>query len=305
VSQSSSRNISKKTKKYRRKSIGNVPKPPIYPWNCDWDNPVAIVARNLDMPQVRPILKQADRFLKFLIVLGTIVYLAEISTRTSSDVPRQHVFLWAEGLIALIFTIEYALRWIDDAQDHYGWHYPYSSLGIVDLVSILPFWIGLFAPIGWVHFLRAFRIFQLLKFFRYNRSLQLVALGFYRAWPALKPLLFSHFVVGLFCTASIYEAEYEAQPEKMRDLFDAAYFTMVTVATVGYGDITPVTTLGRSITMFTFVTALAIFAGILGVFGASFYKVMEEELDPDIDPIAEFQKESDRQLRACHSRLGL
>ncbi len=77
---------------------------------------------------------------------------------------------------------------------------------------------------------------------------------------------------------------------------------MVTAATVGYGDITPVTTLGRSITMFTFVTALAIFAGILGVFGASFYKVMEEELDPDIDPIAEFQKESERQLRACHSR---
>jgi hypothetical protein len=114
------------------------------------------------MPQVRPILKQADRFLKFLIVLGTIVYLAEISTRSSSVVPRQYVFLWAEGLIALIFTIEYA-----------------------------------------------------------------------------------------------------------------------------------------------FVTALAIFAGVLGVFGASFYKVMEEELDPDIDPIAEFQKESERQLHAFHFRLGL
>jgi voltage-gated potassium channel Kch len=79
----------------------------------------------------------------------------------------------------------------------------------------------------------------------------------------------------------------------------------VTVATVGYGDIIPVTTSGRSITMFTFVTALAIFAGILGVFGASFYKVMEEELDPDIDPIAEFQKESERQLHACHFRFGL
>ena len=112
------------------------------------------------MPQVRPILKQADRFLKFLIVLGTIVYLAEISTRSSSDVPRQYVFLWAEGLIALIFTIEYALRWIDDAQDHYGWHYPYSPLGIVDLVSILPFWIGLFAPIDWGIFYARFGFFN-------------------------------------------------------------------------------------------------------------------------------------------------
>ena len=73
-------------------------------------------------------------------------------------------------------------------------------------------------------------------------------------------------------------------------------FTMVTVATVGYGDITPVTSIGRCITMFTFVTALAIFAGILGVLGASFFKVMEEEIDPTIDPIAEFQKERQRQL---------
>ena len=75
---------------------------------------------------------------------------------------------------------------------------------------------------------------------------------------------------------------------------------MVTVATVGYGDITPVTTLGRCITMFTFMTALAIFAGILGVLGASFFKVMEEEIDPSIDPIAEFQKERERQLKRWH-----
>lgn len=248
------------------------------------------------MIQVRPMLKRFDPFLKVLILIGILVYLIEISCRSIGSEQRHPMFVWAEALIAVLFTLEYIVRWLDDAQDHYGWHYPHSPIGLVDLISIAPFWIGFFVPPGWGHFLRAFRIFQLLKFFRYNRSLQLVALGFYRAWPALKPLLFTHLIVGLFCTASIYEAEYQAQPDKMRDLFDAAYFTMVTVATVGYGDITPVTPLGRSITMFTFVTALAIFAGILGVFGASFFKVMEEELDPNIDPIAEFQKESERQL---------
>ena len=48
------------------------------------------------------------------------------------------------------------------------------------------------------------------------------------------------------------------------------------------------------------VAALAIFAGILGVLGASFFKVMEEEIDPSIDPIAEFQKERERQLKRWH-----
>ncbi len=252
------------------------------------------------MFQVRPILKRLDPFLKLSIVLGILVYLTELSQRSAGAQERFPGFVWTEGLIAVLFSVEYLLRWLDDAQDHYGWHYPHSAMGLVDLLSILPFWIGFFVPPGWGHLLRALRIFQLLKFFRYNRSLQLVALGFYRAWPAWKPLLFTQLVVGLFCTVSIFEAEYEAQPDKFRDLFDAAYFTMVTVATVGYGDITPITILGRCITMFTFVTALAIFAGILGVLGASFFKVMEEEIDPSIDPIAEFQKERERQLKRWH-----
>lgn len=71
---------------------------------------------------------------------------------------------------------------------------------------------------------------------------------------------------------------------------------MVTVATVGYGDLSPVTPIGRIIAMFTFVTALAIFAGILGVLGSSFFKVMEEEIDPNIDPLEEFHKEKERRL---------
>ena len=94
---------------------------------------------------------------------------------------------------------------------------------------------------------------------------------------------------------AIFEVESEAQPDKFVTLFDAAYFTMVTVATVGYGDISPITPLGRIITMFTFVTALAIFAGILGVLGSSFFKVIEEEIDPNIDPLEEFYKEKERQ----------
>jgi len=241
-------------------------------------------------------LKKADGYLKFIVILGTFIYLLELTTGAKNTVVSNPFFLYAERVIAVIFTIEYILRWLDDANDGYNWHYPHSPLGIVDLISILPFWCGFFVPVNWLHFIRTFRVFRLLKFFRYSRSLQLVALGFYRATPALKPLVFSQFIIGLFCTVAIFEVESEAQPDKFSTLFDAAYFTMVTVATVGYGDLSPITPSGRIIAMFTFVTALAVFAGILGVLGSSFFKVMEEKIDPNIDPLNEFHKEKQRQL---------
>lgn len=248
------------------------------------------------MPKVNRILSMADPWLKFLILTGIVTYFIEITAGFSAVKNAHSFFWWVQCFIAICFTVEYVLRWVDDAQDHFGWHYPHSAIGIVDFVSIAPFWIGFFLPIDWLQFIRTLRVFQLLKFFRYSRSLQLVALGFYRAAPALRPLCFSMLVIGLFCSVAIFETEHDAQPDRFRNMFDAVYFTMVTVATVGYGDLSPITTLGRVIVMLTFVTGLAVFAGILGVVGSSFFKVMEEEIDPNIDPLEEFQKERQRQL---------
>lgn len=243
---------------------------------------------------INKFLKMIDPYLKFIVLLSTGFYLIELSTGSVDSYHSHPIFLWTERFIAIVFTIEYALRWHEDATDHLGWHYPHSALGIIDFVSIMPFWVGFFVPLEWLHVIRTFRIFRLLKFFRYSRSLQLVALAFFRAGPALKPLCFSQLVIGLFCTVSIFEVESVAQPDKFTNLFDAAYFTMVTVATVGYGDLSPVTVFGRLIAMFTFITALAIFAGILGVLGSSFFKVMEEEIDPNVDPLLEFKKEKEK-----------
>jgi len=238
------------------------------------------------------LLKNADPYLKMMVLFSTLIYLLEITTGQ-----RDHeFFVWSQRLIGVLFTIEYILRWLDDIHDNKGWHYPHSPLGIIDLVSIIPCWVQFFVPLQYMQLVSTLRIFRLLKFFRYSRSLQLVALGFYRAAPALQPLLFSQLIIGLFCAVAVFEVESPAQPDKFGNLFDAAYFTMVTVATVGYGDLSPITPIGRIITMFTFVTGLAIFAGILGVLGSSFFKVMEEEIDPNIDPLEEFHKERERQL---------
>ena len=248
--------------------------------------------------KIEVILKTLENwyFFRGLCCLSTILYLAELSTGTRDTYESHWTFLWGERIVATIFTIEYFLRWYDDATDEYGWHYPQSWMGIIDLISILPFWVGFFVPREWLHFVRTFRVFRLLKFFRYSRSLQLVALGFYRAWHHLRALGFTMLIVSLFCSVAIFEIEKDAQPDKLGTLMDAMYFTAVTVATVGYGDISPITPLGRIVTMITFFFALSIFAGMLGVLGNSFVKVLEEEADLNVDPIKLYHQEQERQL---------
>jgi voltage-gated potassium channel len=239
-------------------------------------------------------LQAADPLLRFMVVLSTILYLWELNLGLETE---GFWFLWAERLLACLFTIEYFFRWYDDATDGWGWHYPHSPLGLIDLISILPFWLGFFLPVDWLHLVRTLRIFRLLKFFRYSRSLQLVALGFYRAWHHLKALGFAMLVIGLFCMVFMHEAERKAQPDKFDGLFSSAYFTAVTVCTVGYGDMSPVTIPGRIIAMCIFLFALTIFAGMLGVLGNSFVEVLKEEADPNVDPIALFQAAREEKLK--------
>jgi len=135
------------------------------------------------MPHVKRILHVANPWLKFLILAGTVTYVIEIASGASAIQGTHSFFWWIYCFISVCFTLEYIVRWVDDAQDEYGWHYPPSAIGIIDFISIAPFWISFFLPADWLQLVRTLRVFQLLKFFRYSRSLQLVALGFYRAAP--------------------------------------------------------------------------------------------------------------------------
>lgn len=127
--------------------------------------------------------------------------------------------------------------------------------------------------------MRTLRILRLFKFFRYSRSLQLLAVAFYRARSHLKALGFAVLVLVLFSHAAIYECERAAQPEKFTTAFDAIWFSCVSITTVGYGDIFPVTVIGRIVTMLTFVAGIMIFGTFAAVMNSSFAEMLEEELE--------------------------
>ena len=248
------------------------------------------------------ILKLIDKVAKPLVWLTVVLYLIELTLRTENSLESPMYFLWAERIIAGIFTLEYLLRLYndrstpDDHEDFLTKNYVTSPLGIIDLMSVLPFWIGFFVPISWTGMVRTLRIIRFGKFFRYSRHLQLVALGFCRAWPNLKPLLFAFLIVGIFNTVLVHELEKKAQPDSFGDVGNCAWYVLVSATTVGYGDMSPATAFGKLAASFTLlIPALMIYASIVGVVGAEFVKVVEEERDPSIDPLALFHDELERQ----------
>ena len=229
-----------------------------------------------------------DRIVKPLVVYSVIMLLIECHLYPTQDSRGSHWgFLWSERIVASILTIEWAFRWWRNSGSK---KYLLSPFGIIDFISILPFWLGFipfFSP--YLHLVRTLRVLRLLKFFRYNRSLQLVALGFYRAWFNLKPLLFTTLIIVLFTMFALYEVEGPHQ-EEFRNMFTVTYFLETTATTVGYGDLSPQSIGGKAIIMVFMIAGLAIFMACFSAITSAFDQVIKEEADPDIDPLEEFRK---------------
>ena len=224
--------------------------------------------------------------IKLLVLYSVGSYLIEVGTGTENSYESHSFFLWSERIIAGILSLEYIIRLGKSKPKDYIW----SPLGIIDLLSVLPFWLGFIVPLNWLSMIRTLRVLRLLKFFRYSRSLQFIALAFYRAAFQLKALSFPILVVMIFSVVAMYEAEHAAQPEAFKSMFDSLWFTAVTITTVGYGDISPITVLGKIVAMFTFMSALSLFAGVVGILGSALTKVIEEQTDAKNDPILLFRE---------------
>ncbi len=238
--------------------------------------------------------------LKTLIWISVSLYFVEISMGSDNSLDENmQIFLWIERTIACVFMTEYFFRAINFQHNNSNnsrneskvTNYLLSTMGIIDLLAWAPFFIGFFVPISWLGWIRTLRILRLLKFFRYSRSLQLVALGFYKSMTIMKPLIFSMMIVCLFSSAIIYECEHVVQPETYNNVINCIWFSVVSATTVGYGDMSPQTTIGKIMSIFLlFIPAIFIFSAIVGTISNSYNYIIDMEKDPNIDPIEEFKK---------------
>ena len=228
-----------------------------------------------------------DWIIKPLVWYSVAMLIIETELGSQNSYESPAFFLWSERIIASLLTIEFVFRFIR-AQSKKMYM---ITFGWIDMLAIAPFWIGFLVPLGIIpydklHLIRTLRILCLLKFFRYSRNLQLVALAYYRAWQRIQPLAFTTMILCLFTMVFLMEVE----PHNFPSIFNAAWFIEVTGTTVGYGDVSPDTPLGMAIMMIFMIGGLAIFAAVLSAINVSFDETFADEENPDVDPIAEFAK---------------
>lgn len=195
------------------------------------------------------------------------------------------IFTTIEWITVSAFIVDYIFRWLtSNILLKRGWVsyliYPFTPMAIIDLLSILP-GFGLINPeFKLLRLTRLLKIVRLLKLFRYSHKITM----FFRVLVKERSVLLSVLVLAIFyilITALImFNIEPHTNPitgeQTFNSFFDAVYWATVTLTTVGYGDLTPVTDVGRFISMISSLFGVAIIALPSGVITASYMEELKE-----------------------------
>lgn len=189
-----------------------------------------------------------DYFIQSLILLSMVAF--SLETLPDLDAEVRTFLDHFEKACAVIFSIEYILRVYVAKRP---WSYIFSFYGIIDLLAIVPFVITGRIDLRALRAFRVFRIFHALKLIRYNSALRRFRLAYGIVKEEIVLFLMVTLIALYLASAGIYFFENEAQPEVFSSIFASAWWAIVTLTTVGYGDIVPITVGGK---MFTAVIVM-------------------------------------------------
>jgi voltage-gated potassium channel len=215
-----------------------------------------------------------------LIVILIITNLVSMTIDSVPALQAQYepLFIAVELLSLVVFTIEYGLRvWV--AAEHAPhqhlsarkarWKFISSPLGVVDLLAVLPFWFAFALPAD-LRVLLVFRMVRFLKLARYSPAMRSLLDVLYNERRAL----FGCFVIligaTLLAASVMHVVERHAQPDKFGTIPDAMWWAIVTLGTIGYGDVVPVTLLGRVVASVTIFVGLIMVALPIGIVATAF-----------------------------------
>ena len=193
---------------------------------------------------------------------------------------RWHSFFHVlEIVTVVVFTAEYILRiWTADLlypeSRHPRLRYFFSFMAIIDLLAIVPFYLPFFsADLRFLRMMRLFRLFRLLRVFklgRYFEALQIIVRVIKESGPQLIMSVVICFFVMLFSAIVMYTVEHPVQPEQFPNVISSLWWAMCTLTTVGYGDVYPVTAVGRLFASFISLIGIGIIAIPTGIIAAGF-----------------------------------
>lgn len=230
--------------------------------------------------------RYVDYFLIFLIMTNVAAVIAESVDQWYY--PYQSYFDGFENFSIVVFSIEYLLRFWSVAEakpDDTTWRQRFnwvrSPSALIDLIAIAPAFLNFFVTID-LRFLRILRLFRILKLTRYFASLRILLVVISKERGSFQAVIFILIIMIVTASSGIYLVENHAQPEEFESIPKAMWWAVVTLTTVGYGDVIPVTMAGKilgAVITILGVGLAALPAGILATGLANELNQRREELE--------------------------
>jgi len=234
------------------------------------------------MPTLKQVIEQSDTplgrtldlFIQTLIVLSLISF----SIETLPALPES-AQLWLRGFeifSVIVFSIEYLLRvYVATPRTRYI----FSFFGIVDIVAIVPFYIGTGVDLRSIRTFRLLRLFRIFKLARYSAAVRRFHLALRIAKEEIVLFLGATAILLYLAAVGIYYCESDAQPDDFGSVFHCLWWAVTTLTTVGYGDVYPITAGGRIFTFFILLIGLGVISVPAGLVASALAKARQLEDD--------------------------
>ena len=217
---------------------------------------------------------KASRYFAFFIQALILVSIVTFSVETIPNLkPSTKTILYVvEVFCVIVFTIEYLLRiYVADSKPKFI----FSFFGIIDFLAILPFYLSFGIDLRSLRALRFLRLFRILKLVRYNKAMNHFTRAIKSAKEEILLFVFITLILIYFSAVGIYYFENEAQPEHFTSIFDSLWWAIITLTTVGYGDVYPITVGGKVFTFFILMIGLGIVAIPTGIISSALTKSVD------------------------------
>lgn len=232
-------------------------------------------------PEAHPLRTWVQLSLLAAIFLSTAALVIE----TLPEFQGAPVFFAIEVATMVLFTVEYALR-VWSCTEHVRFRgavrgrlrFMVTPFAIIDLLAILPFYLAMMpVDLRFLRLLRLLRLFRLAKLARHFSALQMLGRAVSSVRYELMVTLCLAGILLLMASASMYYVEHEAQPEAFSSIPATMWWAIATLTTVGYGDVAPITSLGRLLGGIIAVLGIGMFALPTGILGAAFVDTVQKQ----------------------------
>ena len=242
-------------------------------------------------------------FITILIFLNIIAIIIDSFDNTNENITI--LLYWFEVFSIVVFTIEYILRLISSPEKYKKGNYSYfififSFMGLIDLLSILPFYFSFLIVLD-LRFLRVFRLLRIFKLFRHFKALDTLSNVIKNEKNKLIMAFSILLILLVFSSSAMYYIENHYQPDKFTNIVSTFWWAVATLTTIGYGDVYPITGIGKLLGGLISILGIGIIALPSGIISAGLInEATKKDKNETIKNFDKFTKEIENKIIIIH-----